>query len=117
MSDEFLRHVESPFHRGPFPGVPTHHASASSSSCGDTVSISLGVEQGRVTAVSHEARGCLVAKAGGSIVCELALGRQLVELDELPVESYLQEYGVQLTPFRRLCALVAWRALQSAIKG
>ena len=42
--------------------------------CGDRVSLGVTMEDGRVTAVGHQVKGCLLCKAAAALAAEQALG-------------------------------------------
>jgi len=47
--------------------------------CGDRVTLDLRLEDGRIMAVGHEVRGCLLCEAAAATIAELALGKTAAE--------------------------------------
>lgn len=93
--------------------------------CGDRVSLELTMEAGRVVAIGHAVKGCLLCRAAAAVVADLALGldeggaARLLEgaagdlkgKDQftavlpkafLPVRPHKSRHGCVLLPFRAL---------------
>lgn len=123
----FMEHARAP--RG---SVPLREASATGRAtnplCGDEVELALRIEDGRVRAVSHRERGCVVVTVSASLLAELLVDRTADEIAALaealraaltgraplpPVFAALAP--VRLLPSRHRCALLPWEALRGAL--
>ncbi len=130
-------HGNAPRNHGPLPGA-THEATAKNPLCGDRVTVRLRVDDaGVVREARFEARGCMIAKASGSLLTEAvlgataegarALGRTVAELVDgtgdadaaagAPSASGALRAleGVRAFPARKGCVTLAWRALDAAL--
>ena len=51
--------------------------------CGDSVTIDLRIEDGRVTDASHDVKGCILVQAAASLICEEVVGRPPAVVGEI----------------------------------
>ena len=51
--------------------------------CGDNVEMQVEIADGRVTALAHRVRGCLLCRAAASVIGKRAPGARAVELDQI----------------------------------
>ncbi len=82
--------------------------------CGDVVTWSVKLEDGKVRA-AFTSEGCAVSKAAASMVSELVQGRKPEEVLRIGREDLLQLLGVNLSVARVKCALLGLKALQKAL--
>lgn len=102
--------------------------------CGDEVQIAIKVQDGRVTDVAVNSRGCAISVAAGSMLAEVLPGKSLAEVEEvgktferlLKGENPLAAEelgdlesleGVSRFPVRIKCALLAWKTIEQAVKS
>ncbi|HXA28599.1 MAG TPA: SUF system NifU family Fe-S cluster assembly protein [Candidatus Angelobacter sp.] len=100
--------------------------------CGDEVTLTLRVKDGRVEDVGFTGRGCSISQASASMMCEevagrssedaAALGRRFkgmlmqgLQPDDLGDLEALQ--GVRQYPVRIKCAVLPWNALLRGLEG
>jgi nitrogen fixation NifU-like protein len=84
-------------------------------SCGDTMEICLKVRDGRVTNASFWTDGCGTSIASGSMVTEMAKGRDVSEAQRISQHDVLAALG-GLPEESEHCALLAADTLKEAIK-
>jgi nitrogen fixation protein NifU and related proteins len=82
--------------------------------CGDTMEIFLKVEEGKVKDASFQTDGCGPSMICGSIVAELAFGREPDEAKKITDETILKTIG-GLPGEDQHCALLAANTLRGAI--
>lgn len=99
--------------------------------CGDRVTLDLRLEDGRIMAVGHEVKGCLLCEAAAATIAELAPGMTSAEARDLaatvkrmmkegaaPSETALEIFTpVQSAKSRRDCVLLPFGALEKALAG
>ncbi len=129
--DILLDHYRSPRNRGDLDGRATHTASGANPLCGDELTIELEVEDGRVSDVTFEGRGCSISQASASMMTVYLQGRPVHEALEA-VETFQQmmlkgqpppdEFGdiealagVAKFPVRVKCASLPWKTLEQAL--
>lgn len=101
--------------------------------CGDRVRLQVAVCAGRIVAIAHETRGCLLCKAAASLLGARAAGLDVAEIDAttLALEAMLKDPAMpptawpelamfrpaQAYPSRHKCALLPFHALQQALRA
>ena len=105
--------------------------------CGDKVTVFLTVDDGKVTDVGFQGRGCAISMASASLMTEIVKGKSEAEaralfesfhdemtgksachgaaageLDKLTVLSGVREY-----PMRVKCATLSWHTLMAALNN
>ncbi|RLC61819.1 MAG: iron-sulfur cluster assembly scaffold protein [Chloroflexi bacterium] len=83
--------------------------------CGDTMEICLKVKDGKVVSASFWTDGCGPSIASGSMVTEMAKGRNISEAQRISQHDVLDALG-GLPKESEHCALLAANTLKEAIK-
>jgi nitrogen fixation NifU-like protein len=102
--------------------------------CGDTVSLSLRVDDGVITDIGFQGSGCAISRASASLMTAAVLGRPIDEAERLftafrdmvtahpnaPVDSaslgkLAALAGVRRFPARVKCATMSWHTLHEAL--
>jgi len=102
--------------------------------CGDSVKIDVAMHNGKIEKLVFDGRGCAISVASASMMTELLSGRSVDEARKIITDfmaimrgnaerSALDEWGdlaalsgVIDFPLRVNCAILAWRALEAALK-
>jgi nitrogen fixation NifU-like protein len=117
--DDFYRENILDHYRNPRNAGHLEHPSASAEGvnplCGDELSIELEVEDGTITEVRYNGRGCAISQAAASMLSETIKGRKLDELGDIGKEDVLEELGIPLTPIRLKCAMLSVGVLKVAV--
>jgi nitrogen fixation NifU-like protein len=109
-------HADATDHRGRV-SRPSGESVAVNPLCGDEVQFSLRFSaDGRVEEARYIGRGCQISQAAASLLCERIHGRDRLKLTSLSRDEVLGWNGIQLSPIRQACALVAWEALKRALR-
>jgi nitrogen fixation NifU-like protein len=128
-----LDHYRKPRNKGELPDktVEIHMANPV---CGDEIRLQLRVEEDRIVEARHVGQGCSISQAAVSMMTNLLKDRGLVEAEELAQRFTSMMHGddevardkslgdlralqgVSKFPVRIKCALLAFDALQEAIK-
>jgi nitrogen fixation NifU-like protein len=85
--------------------------------CGDEISMTLRVEDGRVTDVRFRGRGCAISQASADILTENIRGKTLDELRKVTPDAVIEDLGVEVSPARRKCALLGLKVMQGGLFG
>lgn len=102
--------------------------------CGDRVTVSVRVEDGRVAMAMFTGSGCAISKASASLMTDAVKGLSPAEVDSLfavfqdavtgrvdgddeALGKLAVLTGVRDYPSRVKCATLAWHALQEALTG
>ena len=128
-----LDHYRKPRNKGELPEktVEVHMANPV---CGDEIRLQLQIEDGEIVEAKHVGQGCSISQASVSMMTNLLKGKELSEAKELArkftdlmhgEEEVARDkslgdlralQGVSKFPVRIKCALLAFDALQEAIK-
>ena len=83
--------------------------------CGDQIRMDLRVEDGIVTDVKFNGRGCAVSIASASILTDMVLGRPLEEVRQISKDELLDEIGIPVSPARMKCATLGLTVLNMSL--
>ena len=119
MMDDFYRenildHYKNPRNAGHLE-APTATAEGVNPLCGDELSIELQVDDGVVTDVRYNGRGCAISQAAASMLSDTIKGRRVDELACVGKDDVLEELGIPLTPIRLKCAMLSVGVLKVAL--
>lgn len=111
------------------------HAEGHNPLCGDRVTISVKLDDGKVSGVGFEGSGCAISTASASMMTEALRGKTIVEVETLfkafhelvtgvvdigDVEDDLGKLvvfgGVREFPVRVKCATLAWHTMLAALE-
>ena len=128
-----LDHYRRPRNRGTL-AEPTGTASLRNPLCGDEVDVQVALHDGKVADVKFGGRGCSISQASASMMTELvkgrtpdevhALGERFAKMIRGDAEAAKDQAlgqaralsGVSRFPTRVRCALIAWEAMERAVK-
>ncbi|GAB4193243.1 MAG: SUF system NifU family Fe-S cluster assembly protein [Roseiflexaceae bacterium] len=85
--------------------------------CGDRIRIDLAVEQGVITDVRFQGRGCAISQAAASLLTDELRGKTLDEARAISKEDLLDLIGIPLekNPVRLKCALLPLKTLKAGV--
>jgi nitrogen fixation NifU-like protein len=101
--EAILLHHRAPRHATAL-SAPTHSATGNNPLCGDRVSLTLRVVEGRVLEAGCEVKGCAICRAAGSMMTEAILGFELTEVAGLTERFLLALAGTPPDPEASLAA-------------
>lgn len=126
-----LDHCQNPRHHRPLsdPSVATEGYNPA---CGDQVALQLLIEDGKITEVGLDGKGCAISQSSASMMTEALIGKTLEEAEALAKDfrDFMTEpnasaeglgdlevlEGVRKFPVRIKCATLGWVTLQEAVK-
>lgn len=113
--------------------LPAPHAAATerNPACGDQVTVELALEGGRITALAHDTRACLLTQASAALLAAWGPGHDRAALAGLadkvqamlahgappPAPGYGAFQGAAELPGRHVCVLLPIRAALKALDG
>jgi nitrogen fixation NifU-like protein len=132
--DVILDHSRHPRHSGVLEH-PTHKAEGYNPLCGDRVSVTLDLKDGRVADIKFQGKGCAISQASASLMSEMLAGRTLKEAEQLmggflhlvkgeavdtlsPDDRETLDVmgGISEFPMRVKCATLAWHTFHNAVE-
>jgi nitrogen fixation NifU-like protein len=112
--DFILEHYRNPHNKGLLDPHDLHFAD-SNPTCGDEMSMTLRVEDDRISDVAFDGRGCAISQAATSMLSDLVKGRTVERVAAMPTQELLDELGIPLTPVRLKCAILGLGVLKLAL--
>jgi nitrogen fixation protein NifU and related proteins len=112
--ENILDHYKNPRNHGHIE-QPSAVAEGVNPLCGDELAIELKVEDGVVTDVRYNGRGCAISQAAASMLSDAVKGKPVAELSEIGKDDVLDELGIPLTPIRLKCAMLSVGVLKVAL--
>lgn len=118
---------------GVFPRSTNLETKLTNPICGDHVELKLRVKNSIVEEIGHRAQACAICAASASLLCEEIAGQNvqnIISLAEIFERGVTQEESeawpaeisafvcfqhLRINPSRRMCALLPWVALKSAL--
>jgi len=85
--------------------------------CGDEIKMQFKVKDGVIEDVKFRGRGCAISQAAASILTEYVKGKKIEDLKKFTKEEHLENLGIELSPVRMKCALLAYEILKIALFG
>jgi nitrogen fixation protein NifU and related proteins len=85
--------------------------------CGDELGVHIRLEDGRIAELRFHGQGCAISQAAASIASEELIGMELDETPELGADWIIDLLGIEISPARRKCALLALKVLRGAATG
>ena len=114
VNEKILEHFRNPHNAGNL-AEPTAVAEVANPVCGDTMRLSVRVQDGRVAEARFKAQGCVASIATGSVLTDLLTGRSLPEAREITALRISEALG-ELPPATMHAAELAMDALTTVIE-
>ena len=109
---QILDHYKNPRNYGELEDATFEHV-GENPMCGDTIKMFVRLDgEERIEQVSFVGDGCAISQASASLLTEALHGITLDELDEMDRDDVLDLLGVEVTPMRLKCAVLAEKVAQ-----
>ena len=113
---QILDHYRNPRNYGELEDATFSHV-GENTSCGDEIEVFVALDdEDRVEAVTFTGDGCAISQAAASLLSEEVTGLTIGELYDLDRDDVLDLLGVEVTPMRVKCAVLAEKVLQDGAK-
>ncbi|WP_336035656.1 iron-sulfur cluster assembly scaffold protein [Halobacterium yunchengense] len=114
---QILDHYRNPRNTGELPD-PTFTHEGYNPSCGDELAfdVELAADGETVERVAFRGEGCAISQASASMLTQELPGMTLEEVKALDREDVLDLLGVEVTPMRIKCAVLAEKVVQDGAK-
>jgi nitrogen fixation NifU-like protein len=114
---QILDHYKNPRNYGESED-PTFSHTGENPTCGDTIQMDVTLENDGETIeyVAFSGDGCAISQASASMLTEKLRGMTLDELQELDRDDVTDMLGVEISPMRIKCAVLAEKVAQDGAK-
>lgn len=119
-ADNILDHYRAPRHKSPLPlgedqgeGRVVHQEK--NLSCGDTLTISLTIEENAINDIRWTGDGCAISQAAMSMMAEELIGKSTDDADAITPATIRALLGVPVGARRIKCALLCLHTLKNAL--
>lgn len=112
--EEILEHYHNPLNQGHLQGATHEHCSLNPT-CGDRICMELIINDEEITAISFSGEGCAISQAAASMLTERIKDGSVGALKNLSKDDMLEMLGVQLSPNRMKCGLLALESAHAAL--
>ncbi|SFR34842.1 nitrogen fixation protein NifU [Halogeometricum rufum] len=110
---QILDHYKNPRNKGEMED-PTFAHTGENPSCGDTITmqVKLADDGETIEFVAFTGDGCAISQASASMLSERLQGTTLSELEEMDTDDVTEMLGVDISPMRIKCAVLARQVAQ-----
>jgi nitrogen fixation NifU-like protein len=114
---QILDHYKNPRNKGEIES-PTFTHTGENPSCGDTITMNVKLEDDGETIefVSFTGDGCAISQASASMLTQTLPGTTLSELKAMDTDDVVEMLGVDISPMRIKCAVLAEKVAQDGAK-
>jgi nitrogen fixation NifU-like protein len=114
---QILDHYRNPRNSGELDDATFTHA-GENPSCGDTIrmDVRLADDGETIERVSFSGDGCAISQAAASMLTERLPGTTLAELDDMDTDDVVEMLGVDISPMRIKCAVLAEKVAQDGAR-
>jgi nitrogen fixation NifU-like protein len=121
MADQMYReyildHYKNPRNFGRLENADISHEE-NNPLCGDVVGMDIKTRDGVIDDVRFHGRGCAISQASASLLTERLKGMSLEDAREIGKQDVLEELGIEISPARLKCALLALKVLKVGAYG
>ena len=114
---QILDHYKNPRNYGDLPD-PTYSHVGENPSCGDTIKVDvrLADDDDTIEAVAFSGDGCAISQAAASLLTQELPGKSVAELKAMDTDDVVDLLGVDISPMRIKCAVLARQVTQDGAK-
>lgn len=116
--DNIIEHGQNPRHFGTVLQPADVDSELDNPFCGDRLRLTLRLDgEQRITALAWDGEGCTISQASASMLGEALLGKTLDDLRGFGKDDLLALLGIELSPTRLKCVLLALRVFKAGAYG
>ena len=112
--DNILEHYRHPHNRERMEDFDVKQKGVNIS-CGDDLTLYLKWQGDALTGISFEGFGCAISQSGASMLTDKVKGMTKDAIAALTQKDVYELYGIEISPAREKCALLALHTLHEAI--
>lgn len=112
--DIILDHYHYPRNFGMIDGASS--LSQNNPTCGDTIRVDVLIENDIISDIKFSGSGCAISQAAASILTEHVKNKDLPTVKKMTQDDMLTLLGLELSPARLKCGILAFSVLHRIIK-
>ena len=112
--EHILDHYSNPRNRGVIESADIYFRD-SNPLCGDEIAAYALVDGKKIKKSSFLASGCAISQAAASMLSEEIEGKYVQNVEKMSASDVVSMLGIELSPTRLKCALLALKTLQAGI--
>jgi nitrogen fixation NifU-like protein len=114
---QILEHYRNPRNSGELPD-PTISHTGENPMCGDEIRVDMNLDTDEeiVEAIRFSGDGCAISQAAASLLTQEVEGMSVADVIELDRDDVMELLGVEVTPMRVKCAVLAEKVIQDAYR-
>ncbi|HVA83162.1 MAG TPA: SUF system NifU family Fe-S cluster assembly protein [Candidatus Aquilonibacter sp.] len=113
-AERLIQYYEHPHNKGKIEDASVH-MHEENVSCGDTITVYLKMNDGKVEDIKFEGDGCAISMASASMITDFIKGKSLAEIEKMNVATVMEVIGIDPGPARLHCATLSMRAIKGAV--
>ncbi len=114
--EDLMDHYEDPRHYGTLT-EPSVVEKGTNPGCGDVITVYLKVgPDEKIESLTFEGDGCTISQAAASMAMELAAGKTIKEIEDLPQDYMMEVVGKEIALTRPKCSTLGLNILREAIR-
>jgi nitrogen fixation protein NifU and related proteins len=114
-AENILQHYKNPQGKRPLASETVKHEEINHS-CGDALTISLSLHDGKVSDLGWDGTGCAISQAAMSMLSEELRGKTTEEIEAMTPKHIYDLLSVPIGPRRFKCALLCLHTLKNALR-
>jgi len=84
-------------------------------SCGDTITVFLNIENGKVIDAKFDGSGCIISMGAANMLMNYLKGKSIEEVERMTKEDLLKIINIDPGPARMHCATLSLKAVKEAL--
>ncbi len=113
--EQILDHYKRPRNHGKLED-PTFTHTGENPVCGDKITIDVELEDDVISSIAFRGDGCAISQASASLLSQELIGMDLDDVEELDRDDVTDLLGVDISPMRIKCAVLAEKIVQDGAK-
>ena len=83
--------------------------------CGDEIEIQIKFDNGTINNIKFQGSGCAISLSSVDVLIDMVKNKNIQEVKNLTIESFLKVLGIELSPLRLKCALLGLKVVKTAV--
>lgn len=113
--EQIIDHYKHPRNWGKIDN-PTKSHLEENPSCGDSISVDIVTENGKVSDMKFTGEGCAISIAATSLLSDEVIGHKIEEILGYDIDFIQELLGIELTTARKKCAMLGLQTIKKSLQ-